>query len=270
MARARARATTKLLAFDLGAESGRGVMGLFDGQLLRLEVIHRFANGPVRMLDTLCWDVPRLYGEIVAGLRKAAAEHGGADSVGIDTWGVDFALLGRDGMLLGNPRHYRDPHTETILEEAFARVSRWEIFRQTGIQFMRFNTLFQLLALQRDRSPLLEVAETLLFIPDLFHYLLTGIKANEYTNASTSQMLDPLSRTWAFGLLEAFGLPRCLCGKLVSAGTVLGPLLPGVANDTALAPIPVIAPATHDTGSAFAAVPRAAAAGRASVPAPGR
>lgn len=252
---AKATATTKLLAFDLGAESGRGVMGLFDGQRLRLEVIHRFANGPVRMLHALYWDIPRLYGEIVAGLRKAAAEHGGADSVGIDTWGVDFALLGRDGMLLGNPRHYRDPHTETILEEAFARISRWEIFHQTGIQLLRINSLFQLLALQRDRSPLLEVADTLLFIPDLVHYFLTGIKVNEYTNASTSQMLDPVSRTWAFGLLEAFGLPRGICGKIVEAGTVLGPLRPSVAGETGLQQIPVIAPATHDTGSAFAAVP---------------
>src|SRR5437016_1351594 len=162
----------KLLAFDLGAESGRGVLGFFDGQRLRLEVVHRFPNGPVRTLDTLHWDVLRLYGEMLAALRRCAAEpYGGIDSVGVDTWGVDFALLGRDGTLLGNPRHYRDPHTEGIMETAFARVPRAEIFRRTGIQFMRFNTLFQLLALQRDRSPLLDVAETMLTMPDLFHYL---------------------------------------------------------------------------------------------------
>src|SRR2546421_6967324 len=170
----------KLLAFDLGAESGRGVLGLFDGQRLKLEIIHRFANGPVRTLDALHWDVLRLHGDILAGLRKCASEHGGADSVGIDTWGVDFALVGRGGTLLGNPRHYRDPHTETILDEAFARLPRAELFRRTGIQFMRFNSLFQLLALQRDHSPLLDAAETLLFMPDLFHYFLTGVKANEY------------------------------------------------------------------------------------------
>src|SRR5436309_4280552 len=162
----------KLLAFDLGAESGRGVLGLFDGQQLRLEVVHRHPNGGVRTLDTLHWDVLRLHGEMLTGLRKCAQEQGGVDSVGVDTWGVDFALLGRGGALLGNPRHYRDPHTETILDEALARVPRQEIFRQTGIQFMRFNTLFQLLALQRDRAPLLDAAETLLFIPDLFHYWL--------------------------------------------------------------------------------------------------
>jgi rhamnulokinase len=247
--------TKKLLAFDLGAESGRGIIGHCDGQKLRLEVMHRFANGPVRTLDTLHWDVLRLHGEIVAGLRKAAAEHGGVDSVGIDTWGVDFALLGRGGVLLGNPRHYRDPHTETILAEAFTRVPRWEIFRQTGNQFLRFNSLFQLLALQRDRSPLLDVAETLLFMPDLFHYFLTGNQANEYTNASTSQMLEPASRSWAVGLVEAFGLPRRILSTIIHAGTTLGPLRSSVAREAGLPTIPVIAPATHDTGSAFAAVP---------------
>src|SRR5262249_37924959 len=137
-------ASKKLLAFDLGAESGRGLLGLWDGQRLTLEVVHRFPNGPVRLLDRLHWDVLRLYGEMLAALRKCAADHGGIDALGVDTWGVDFGLLGRDGSLLGNPRHYRDPHTETIMEEAFARVPRLEIFRRTGIQFMRFNTLFQL------------------------------------------------------------------------------------------------------------------------------
>src|SRR5919202_1691781 len=169
-------AANKILAFDLGAESGRGVLGLLDGQRLRLEVVHRFPNGPVRTLDTLHWDVLRLHGEMLATLRRCAAEHGRLDSLGVDTWGVDFAFLARDGTLLGNPRHYRNPHTEGIMETTFARVPRLEIFRQTGLQFMRFNTLFQLLALQRDRSPLLESAETLLLVPDLFNYWLTGIK----------------------------------------------------------------------------------------------
>src|SRR5262245_37679436 len=152
----------KLLAFDLGAESGRGVLGLFDGERVRVEVVHRFPNGPVGTLETMHWDVLRLHAEMLTALSKCAGEHGDVDALGVDTWGVDFALLGRDGTLLGNPRHYRDPHTETIMETAFARVSKAEIFRQTGIQFMRFNTLFQLLALQRDRSPLLDAAETML------------------------------------------------------------------------------------------------------------
>jgi rhamnulokinase len=245
----------KLLAFDLGAESGRGVLGLFDGRELRLEVVHRFPNGGVRTRDTLHWDVLRLYGEMLQTLRICAADFGGVDSIGVDTWGVDFALLGRDGTLLGNPRHYRDPHTETIVEQAFQRVPRYEIYRQTGVQFMRFNTLFQLLALQRDRSPLLDVAETMLFIPDLFHFFFTGVKVNEFTDASTSQMLDPSTRQWAHGLVQQFGLPSRLLGTIVQPGTVLGPLRASVVAETGLNAAPVIAPASHDTGSAVAAVP---------------
>jgi rhamnulokinase len=248
-------APKKLLAFDLGAESGRGVLGLFDGQQLRLEVVHRFPNGPVRTLDSLHWDVLRLYSEMLVALRKCAAERSGIDGLGIDTWGVDFALLGRGGALLGNPRNYRDPHTEGVMEEAFRTVPRSEIFRRTGLQFMRFNTLFQLLALKRDRSPLLDVAETLLMIPDLFDYFLTGIKVNEASDASTTQLYDPAARTWAHDLMAAFGLPGRLLGTLVPPGTVLGPLRTWVASETGLSPVPVIAPATHDTGSAVAAVP---------------
>src|SRR3954454_24239475 len=205
---------TRILAFDLGAESGRGVLGLLDGQRLQLEVVHRFPNGGVRTLDTLHWDVLRLHGEMLNTLRLCASQYGGVDSLGVDTWGVDFALLGRGGTLLGNPRHYRDPHTEGVMEEAFRRVPRLEVFRQTGIQFMRFNTLFQLLALQRDRSPLLEVAQHLLFMPDLFHYFFTGIKVNEYTDASTGQLIDPRTRTWARDLIRAFGLPERVFGTL--------------------------------------------------------
>jgi rhamnulokinase len=248
-------AAKKLLAFDLGAESGRGVLGLFDGSRLRLESVHRFPNNPVRTLDTLHWDVLHLHGEMLATLRRCAAEHGPIDSLGVDTWGVDFALLGRGGTLLGNPRHYRDPHTEGAMEAAFKRVPRPEIFRQTGLQFMRFNTLFQLLALQRDRSPLLDVAENLLFMPDLFHYFFTGIKVNESTDASTSQLYDPSTKSWAFELTKMFGLPERILGTLVAPGTILGPLRSGVASDTGLNPALVIAPASHDTASAVAAVP---------------
>src|SRR5204862_309062 len=173
---------------------------------LTLDFVHRFPNGAIQTLDTLHWDVLRLYGEMIAGLRKAHADHSELASMGVDTWGVDFALLGRDGTLLGNPRHYRDPHTEGVMEMAFAKLPRAEIFRQTGIQFMRFNTLYQLLALQRDKSPLLDVAQHLLFIPDLFHYFFTGMKVNELTDASTSQMLDPATRSWAYPLVKSFGL----------------------------------------------------------------
>ncbi len=149
-------ATQKMLAFDLGAESGRGVLGSFDGSRLQLDVIHRFANGPVRLLDALHWDVLFLYQEMLTALRKTSTAHGSIASMGVDSWGVDFGLLGRDGQLLGNPRHYRDPHTEGIMEETFSRVSRGDLYRRTGLQFMRFNTLFQLLAMQHQRSPILE------------------------------------------------------------------------------------------------------------------
>ncbi|HZY85068.1 MAG TPA: rhamnulokinase family protein [Gemmataceae bacterium] len=245
----------KFLAFDLGAESGRGIVGLLNGPKLELEVIHRFANEPVRTLDALHWDVLALYREMLQTMRLCASVYGAVDGVGVDTWGVDFALLGRGGTLLGNPRHYRDPHTEGVMDDAFRRVPRAEVFRQTGIQFMRFNTLFQLLALQRDRSPLLDAAETLLFMPDLFHYFFTGIKVNEFTDASTSQMLDPTTRGWAYGLVRSFGLPEKILGTLAQPGTVLGPLRPAVASETGLNPAPVIAPASHDTASAIAAVP---------------
>jgi rhamnulokinase len=247
--------TKKILAFDLGAESGRAVLGLLGGNQLRLEVVHRFPNGGVRTLDSIHWDVLRLYSEMVQGLRIAAAEHGGVDAIGVDTWGVDFALLGRGGTLLGNPRHYRDPQTEGTLELAFQRVPRSAIYDQTGVQIMRINSLFQLLALQRDRSPLLEVAETLLFMPDLFHYFFTGLKVNEFTDASTSQFLDSRTRQWAHGLIEAFGLPRHLFGTIVQPGTVLGPLRSALAVETGLSGVPVIAPGSHDTASAIVAVP---------------
>jgi rhamnulokinase len=248
-------ATRNILAIDLGAESGRGVIGAFDGSTIRLDVTHRFPNGPIATLDTLHWDVLRLHAEIMNTLRLAAGHPGGVASVGVDTWGVDFALLGRGGTLLGNPRHYRDPHTEGVMERAFRVVPREQIYRRTGLQFMRFNTLFQLIALKEARSPLLDVAEQLLFMPDLFHFLLTGIKANEFTDASTSQMLDPLKRNWAYDLVGSFGLPTKMLGTIVPPGTVLGPLRTSVATDTGLVPVPVIAPGTHDTASAIAAVP---------------
>src|SRR5438876_6309277 len=208
-------ATRNLLAIDLGAESGRGVLGRFDGATIGLDVVHRFPNGPVQTLDALHWDVLRLHGDILNALRLAGGK-GNLDSIGVDAWGVDFALLGRGGTLLGNPRHYRDPHTEGAMDLAFQTIPQGELFGRTGIQFMRFNSLFQLLALQRDRSPLLDVAESLLFIPDLFHFFFTGIKVNEVTDASTSQMYDPTAKGWAFGLVKAFGLPAHILGTLVA------------------------------------------------------
>jgi rhamnulokinase len=248
-------ASKQLVAIDLGAESGRGIVGSFDGDRIALDVVHRFPNGGVRVLDALHWDVLRLYEEIKAACRLSGQKHGEIASLGIDTWGVDFALLGRGDTLLGNPRHYRDPHTENILDEAFRRVPRAEIFRHTGIQFMRFNSLFQLLALQRDRSPILEDAESFLMMPDLFHFWLTGRKANEFSNATTTQCYDPNAQTWAVPLLEKFGLPARLFQPILQPGVRLDLLRGSVCQETGLKPVPVILPATHDTGSAVAAVP---------------
>jgi rhamnulokinase len=244
----------RLLAFDLGAESGRAILGTFVDGRLTLEVLHRFPNSGVRVGDHLYWDVLRLWTEIKEGLRLAAG-HGPLASIGVDTWGVDFALLGPKGELLGNPRHYRDPHTETIQEAAFAKVSPAEIFKNTGLQFLRFNTLFQLLALARDQSPLLAAAESLLLMPDLFHFWLSGVMGNEITNASTTQCYHPVKRTWADTLLGRFGLKPTLFGELVPPGTRLGDLQPALAAETGLGPVPIVAPASHDTAAAVAGTP---------------
>lgn len=257
-------AERKYLAIDLGAESGRGVLGFFDGERLRLEEVHRFPNGPVRLIDRLYWDFPRLWSEVKRALGVCAQQHGSdLHGLGVDTWGVDFGLLGRGDVLLGNPSHYRDPRTDGMMEEAFRRVPREEIFRQTGIQFMQLNTLFQLLAMVVERSPLLEAAETMLMMPDLFNYFLTGVKGAEFTEATTSQMYNPtLSSSsgsvpggWATSMLGSLGIPTKMLPEVIAPGTEIGNLLPSVAAEVGVRDVPVIAPATHDTGSAVAAVP---------------
>ena len=247
--------TLDLLAFDLGAESGRAVLGRFDGDRLRLSEVHRFPNEPVRLPDGLHWDVLRLFAEVKRGLALCAETHGRPASIGVDTWGVDFALLDRQGALLGNPYHYRDSRTEGMLEEAFQRVPREEIFERTGIQFMRQNALYQLLSMALARSPLLEAAETFLTMPDLFNYWLSGRTVCEFTNATTTQCYDPRAGGWATSLLERLGIPSHFFAEVVSPGTVLGPLVPSVAEETGLGDVPVVAPACHDTASAVAAVP---------------
>ena len=196
-------ATIDYLALDLGAESGRGLLGHFDGSQLALDEIHRFPNGPVKLLDTLYWDLPRLFDELKTALRKVATFEASLDGIGIDTWGVDFGLVARGDTLLGNPVHYRDARTDGMIEAAFAQISRERIYEITGLQFLPFNTIFQLLALKRANSPLLEVAETLLMMPDLFGWLLTGQRAGERTDASTTQLLDPRTGTWSDELCRA-------------------------------------------------------------------
>jgi rhamnulokinase len=251
-------ARTVALAVDLGASGGRVVSGAFDGRLLELEEIHRFDNGPVAMGGQLIWDLPRLWQEVVAGLRAAAVRHGGGvASVGVDTWGVDFSFLTADDALLANPVCYRDPRTRGMLAAAERIVPREEIFAATGLQFMEINSLYQLLALRDRRAPVLEAADRLLMIPDLFHWLLSGQRSNERTNATTSQCFDPRAGDWAFELLERFGLPRRIFGPVIEPGTDLGPLRPEVAAETGLGATRVLVPGTHDTASAVVAVPAA-------------
>jgi rhamnulokinase len=242
-------------AIDLGAESGRVVLGAVSDQKIELTELHRFPNGPVRTINELHWDTLRLWSEMKTGVGKAAQQAGGLKGVGIDTWGVDFGLLGKGDALLGNPFHYRDARNDGILEKAFKIVPREEVFRQTGIQFMQFNTVFQLLAMKLGGSQILDAAESLLLMPDLFNFWFTGRKCNEFSNATTTQAYDPRAGKWAKDLITRFGLPAKIFGEIVPSGTVLGPMRPDVRDEIRCGDVPIIAPATHDTGSAVAAIP---------------
>ncbi len=246
------------LAVDLGASSGRVVAGDFSGRQLTLEEIHRFENGGVLAHNTLYWDLLNQWTHVKQGLHAACARYASRIvSVGVDTWGVDFGLLDDTDSLLGNPVHYRDKRTDGILEAAFKLVPRERIFAQTGLQFMQFNSLFQLLALKQQRSPLLDVAKSLLMMPDLFHWLLSGEKANEYTNATTTQFFDPQKNDWATDLLDALEIPTTFLRPTVQPGTQLGTILPSVAAEIGQPGIRVVLPGTHDTASAVMAVPAA-------------
>lgn len=246
---------TDYLAIDLGAESGRAMLATLDGGRLALDEVHRFPNGPVRLPDGLHWDVLRLWSEIKAGIAAAVKRGANPAGIGLDTWGVDFALLDRQGALLGNPFHYRDARTDGMPDEAFKRLPRAEIFAQTGTQFMQLNTLYQLFAMVLAKSPLLEAAETFVTIPDLFNYWLSGEVANEFTIATTTQCFNPRSGDWARGMLDTLGIPSRMFGPVTQPGAVLGRLLPQVAQEAGAGAVKVIAPACHDTGSAVAAVP---------------
>ncbi|MBT4691790.1 MAG: rhamnulokinase [Planctomycetaceae bacterium] len=244
------------LAVDIGASSGRLVAGEFDGTRISLEEVYRFNNGGVSVGRYVHWDVLEQWSHIKRALQQAVDRYGNTiTSVGVDTWGVDFGLLGPNDELLANPIHYRDNHTEGMMEYAFEQVSRSEIFNQSGLQFMRFNTLYQLLALQNVKSPLLDAAESMLLMPDLFHWLLTGEKANEYTNATTTQFYNPQKKRWATELFDSFSLPQKLLGQVVPPGTELGPLHDDISRELGGAKFKVVLPGTHDTASAVMAVP---------------
>lgn len=243
------------IGVDLGAESGRVMVAGFDGKQVTLTEKHRFATGGVRINDSLRWDVLHFWREIQSGLGKVAA--GGLDnivSVGVDTWGVDYVLLGQDDEMLGLPWHYRDKRTAGALEKVTGEVSRQEIFSATGIQFMEINTLYQLYAASRS-GDWLNQAKCLLTIPDFFHWCLSGAKKTEFTNATTTQCLDPTTRDWAKPLLDQLNIPSHMLCDVIQPGDSLGALQGSVCEETGLPPIQVVAPATHDTGSAVVAVP---------------
>jgi rhamnulokinase len=240
------------LAFDFGAESGRAVLAHLQSGILTTEEVHRFPNEPVSYGGALHWDMPRLWFEV----RKALGQLSEVElaGIGVDAWGVDYALLGERGELLQNPYHYRDRRTEGVMEEVFTKVSKQEIYQATGIQFMPINTLYQLFAARRQTPKMLEAAKHLVMIPDLFNYWLTGNAVCEFTNATTTQMVDPVKRTWATDLMQRLGLPAHLPSPIVEPSSIVGTLLADIAGHTSLAGTSVIAPACHDTGSAVAAI----------------
>jgi rhamnulokinase len=247
--------TENYLAIDLGAESGRAMLGSFDGERLSLEEVHRFPNPGIRVLGSLHWDVLRLFEEMKTGLGQAAARK--PASLGVDTWGVDFALLDRNGGLVANPFHYRDSRTNGMMAQVLDIVPKKEIFEHSGLQFMEINTLFQLFSMKGATA--LDSAATFLMMPDLFHYWFTGRKACEFTDATTTQFFDPRNKAWATGLLAKLGLPVDIYPEIVPPGTVWGDLTGAVAEECGVDRLTVVAPACHDTGSAVAAVPASGA-----------
>ena len=251
------------LAVDCGAESGRVMAGLWDGAKMRVEALHRFPTGVTRVGDTMRWDITRIWNEIEFGLGLAAKRFGESIvSVGVDTWGVDYVLIDKAGELIEQPWNYRDARTRGMLEKVKERVSHEEIFAASGVQFMEINTLYQLLASHERDPALLASADKFLMIPDYLHFKMCGARVGEFTNATTTQFFHPVKKQWSVELLQKLGLPTAMLPEVVQPGTRLGALLPGLRERTGLhAGVEVIAPATHDTGSAVAGIPGAAVVG---------
>ena len=246
--------TKRVLAFDFGASSGRAIIGHFDGGKITLEEVHRFSNDPVSVGGTVYWDVLRLFHEIKQGIIKARIA-GGFDSIGIDTWGVDFGLIDSEGRLMENPIHYRDVRTAGLVEESFNTMPKEKQYGITGIQFMELNTLYQLIALKKYRPHMLDRADKMLFMPDLFAYMLTGKMCAEYSIASTSQLIDIKTKSWSKEILDAFGIKESIFAPLVKPGTVLGTLTPEICEECGVDAVPVISVCGHDTQSAITSVP---------------
>lgn len=250
-------ADLKMLAIDLGASSGRGIVGKFDGNKIALEEIHRFDNNVVNLQGNLYWDTLALFTEIKNAIRTCAlSDNKDIKSIAIDTWGVDYGLLDAGGRLMGNPYCYRDPRTTTgIMEEVFEKLGKKELYSKTGTQFMNFNTLFQLAKEAKDSPYVFENAENMLFVPDLLKYFLTGVKQTEYTIASTAQMLDAKERNWAYDIIDKLGIPTRILGDIVEPGTKCGKLLPAILDEVGSIDADVVAAASHDTASAVISVP---------------
>jgi rhamnulokinase len=243
------------LAFDLGASSGRGVMGILDKGKISLKEVNRFYNGMTTLLGKYHWDYLRLFDEIKHGIAECAGMEQKPESIGLDTWGVDYALFDKQGSLLGVPYAYRDHRTDTAMEELFRKIPKQRIYELTGIQFMQFNTIFQLYAARRDGLPIMDLAKDLLFVPDIINYFLTGVKKSEFTFATTSQLFNPVRGGWEKELFDGIGVSMDIMQEIVSPGTVIGKLTEAVARETRMPQINVIAPATHDTGAAIASIP---------------
>lgn len=243
------------LAFDFGAESGRAILGSIENNRLHLEEIHRFANGMLNLFGRFHWNIYRLYEEILTSLNLCAEKGISLKSIAFDTWGVDFALLAPDGSVLGLPFAYRDSHTKQSMPQVFETISPEEIYRLTGIAFMQFNSLYQLQALKRDNSPFLQSAKDLLFMPDLFNYMLTGVKKTEFTFATTSQLFNPHTQSWESALFEAIGVSPALMQEVVPPASPIGKLRSDVCKKTGINQTTVTAVASHDTNSAIAAAP---------------
>ncbi len=248
--------TQNYLAFDFGAQSARAIHGRLDAGKLEISEIYRFLTGGIKVGDTLRWDIMRFFDEVKKACKKFSTE---SDEqllgIGIDSWGVDFVLLDANGRLVSKPYHYRDKRTNNIYQDTFKVVPKEEIYQKTGIQFMQINSLFQLYSMVRDKDPDLKKTKTFLHIADFFHYLLTKRVACEYTLATTSQLYDLEQHNWSFDLINKLRLNPEIFPEIIPSSTVLGPLLPNIANEVGIRDALVIAPATHDTGAAIAAVP---------------
>ena len=245
----------RFAAVDLGATSGRVILAAIDGDEIALEEISRFPDPIIEMQGHFYWDLPAIYKSVLEGLGAIAARGVAIESVGIDTWGVDFAMFGRDGALLRLPYCYRDPHTDGAPEKFFERMPCKTLYEKTGIQIMNFNSVFQFDALRRNGCSALEAADKILFIPDALAYMLTGNAVTEYTIASTAQMIDPRTKQWDLDILNELGLSPEKFGRMTMSGDMIGTLTAEAQRLTGLGAVPVVAVASHDTGSAVAAVP---------------